>query len=83
MLSGKCVARQLFKTKSEMKNINYQDREEIIKVCLDLLPGISESTRKIVNEIIYKKNVLGKYLVQDENDLRSLVEYLEENSDYI
>lgn len=56
--------------------MNAKNRDEVLDLCLKSLPKINESTKKIITEIIYQKNALGQYLVKDEKDIKSLIEYI-------
>jgi hypothetical protein len=59
------------------------NRKEMLQNCFEVIPVIANSTKVIIEEMIYKKNDIGNYLLKDEQDLLSLIEYLEENSAYI
>jgi uncharacterized cysteine cluster protein YcgN (CxxCxxCC family) len=52
------------------------ERNKMVNDCLKLLPNIADSTKKIIKDIMYQKNACGQYLVKDEQDMKSLVNYL-------
>ena len=61
--------------------MNSPERIEMIQQCINKLPDIEDTTKKIITEVINKKNALGQYLVKDEKDIDSLVQYLKNHID--
>lgn len=56
------------------------ERNSIIKECRELHPEMTETTEKIIKEMMFKKDNIGQYIVRSKSELLSLIEYLEENS---
>jgi len=58
-------------------------RKKMLKACIRKLPIIAETTRIIIEDMINKKDMIGEYIIRDENELYSLVLYLESNNKFI
>jgi uncharacterized protein YaaN involved in tellurite resistance len=74
---------QLLQKLLKSTTMNSTDRIEMIQQCFEKLPNIEDSTKRIIKEVMHKKNALGQYLVKDNKDIDSLVDYLRNHSNHL